>query len=573
MKLSLAAIFIALVCSVRAATITAASPSRADVATAYAACSDGDILHIPAGAANWTTQLAVSKAITIEGSGVGQTYLTNAVGNYMFDVTLVASKTNRFTAIDFQITGTFACINCLGANTDARRLIVDNCHFNGDYSGGTGGALKLDTVLGVFHHNTMQCTAPGNKLAHVKCSVWNGLIRGNGAWTNATALFGTENFFFFEDNFFQTTNVFLTSLIDAQAGGRYVFRYNTNWGPVYVEGHGSEASYERSTHAIEIYKNIWRGSNLNQIVTFMRGGGQLIYSNDISDYIASSVFKLENNRMNDFLFSPYGGADGRNHWDSNSVSNPFATGTASSAGTLTVTVTGAGWGVNSWVGYTIRATSGKTVSSMTRSGTIVTVNSTGHGFSNGDYISIFGADQQEYNGTWIISGVAADSFQFDTLGPLPTSPATGTIKARLKDYFAEISANTSDTITFHDSIYGSSHSLTFAGSDTFEINLVVRAMDQVGWIGGAELDSTATPAFPASWNNQVNFPAYQWSNHVGGISAPVFSPSSARIIAGRDFTNNFPLAGYTPFSYPWTANLAGPLNSAKQDKSRGSKRK
>lgn len=54
---------------IRAATVTAASASRADVGTAYAATVDGDILRIPAGDVTWTSKLSIDKAILVVGAG------------------------------------------------------------------------------------------------------------------------------------------------------------------------------------------------------------------------------------------------------------------------------------------------------------------------------------------------------------------------------------------------------------------------------------------------------------------------------------------------------------------------
>ena len=71
----------------------------------------------------------------------------------------------------------------------------------------------------------------------------------------------------------------------------------------------------------------------------------------------------------------------------------------------------------------------KTVGSIILAGSTATVTITGHGWSNGDVIDIFGSKQQEYNGTFTISNVAPDTFDFTVTGA-PASPATGKIIAR-----------------------------------------------------------------------------------------------------------------------------------------------
>lgn len=68
----------------------------------------------------------------------------------------------------------------------------------------------------------------------------------------------------------------------------------------------------------------------------------------------------------------------------------------------------------------------KTISSLTRSGYTATATSNSHGFSNGDKITVLGADQSAYNDTATISGVTTNTFDY-TLDSKPTKPATGTL--------------------------------------------------------------------------------------------------------------------------------------------------
>lgn len=64
--------------------------------------------------------------------------------------------------------------------------------------------------------------------------------------------------------------------------------------------------------------------------------------------------------------------------------------------------------------------------SITRSGTTATCTANGHLFQNGDTVILHGADQEEYNGAHVISGVTANTFQF-TVDAGAVTPATGTI--------------------------------------------------------------------------------------------------------------------------------------------------
>ena len=76
-----------------------------------------------------------------------------------------------------------------------------------------------------------------------------------------------------------------------------------------------------------------------------------------------------------------------------------------------------------------QAAAGAQSVSITRSGSTATVTLTSHGFSNGDEVTITGATQTEYNGSFIISNVATNTFDYTVTGT-PATPATGTPKAQ-----------------------------------------------------------------------------------------------------------------------------------------------
>jgi hypothetical protein len=68
------------------------------------------------------------------------------------------------------------------------------------------------------------------------------------------------------------------------------------------------------------------------------------------------------------------------------------------------------------------------VVTITSSGTTASVAHTGHGMANGDKVAIRGANEQDYNGVYVISNVTTDAYDY-TMGGDPASPATGTITA------------------------------------------------------------------------------------------------------------------------------------------------
>jgi hypothetical protein len=71
----------------------------------------------------------------------------------------------------------------------------------------------------------------------------------------------------------------------------------------------------------------------------------------------------------------------------------------------------------------------QTLTSITRSGSTATATLAGHGYSSGANITISGAVETDYNGTFIITVTSSSTFTY-TVSGTPTTPATGTITAQ-----------------------------------------------------------------------------------------------------------------------------------------------
>lgn len=548
----------------RAATINADSASHTDVTAAIAAASDGDTVVIPSGTALYTSALTLTKAITLQGAGIGQTIIQDGLssyGAYLLNVTLVEDLTTRITGIEFEDgAGSYGAgqanrIRISGTSIDDRRIRIDNCKFDSL----CGPVFVFYTCLGVVDDNIILGKSSGIPafLGHVINSSWGRTVDtsawGDGAFTNANE-FGSERFLFFEDN--KITNLYAASaltMLDGHSGSRYVVRSNVIHKGSF-EIHGPEAARTRGGRAFEVYRNVLTSDGSRSSPLYMRGGVGVVWSNAIDGWTTSAVFSLLDNRTRDNIFAPFNGADGRNGWDKNNVGTPFDTGTATSAGTLTVTASAESWTPDAWIGYTVRRTSGKAVASLTRSGSTCTVTSTGHGFSTGNKVSIWGSDQYPFNGTKNITVTGSDTFTF-TSDFLPAeTTATGTIKCALGHNFALILDNTGTQLTFADAVSGTDYRLIFAAADTFEINKVDQSMDQIGVIGGTSLDGVNVPT--AVWSNtQTVSPWYEWNNYREAGADVDFSTGFSggvypTIVSGTHFHNDTPAPGYTPYTYP-----------------------
>lgn len=544
------------------ATWPAASGSLVDISNAIASASNHDIVTVPAGTEVWTNTLVITKGITLQGNGRGSTVIKDGImayGTWLINWTVPASTTSRLTGFSFTTntthygSGQGPRIRYSGLD-DSRRIRIDNNHFDQLQ----GPCIWMYTSLFVFDHNWVTGAASGIPafLGEMLNNSW-GYTQDSSKWADGVWSdgddYGTDQFAFFEDN--NITNLYSTPLtmIDGSPGPRYVFRYNYVYGGS-LEGHGAEAARARSIHTIEAYMNTFVGNDARSGVTYIRGGRGVIWSNDISGWTASATFNLLDNRSVEHFNYPINGANGRNPWDKNNAGNPFVTGTCSSAGALTMTDSGKSWSTDQWRGYTLRKTSGKSVTSITRSGDTATVSCTGHGFANGAVVSIYGAGEYGYNGKHTITVSDANTFTYSLqFLATPATPATGTIIANTNNDFALITRNTATQITFSAAAF---NSMVFLAGETYEINKVDQSFDQCGVTGGSDLGGVDYPTIPVGWNDQTVSAWHEWNNTREGGADVDFSTGFtgdgdfAVIVPGLHYKNDTQLAGYTPYTYP-----------------------
>jgi len=318
---------------------------------------NGDTITLPAGILQWTARVTISKAITLQGAGVGTTVVRDGVqSGQLIQVTLAAGNLTRITGIEFQdggrvnTQGAGGIVHVDGSNTNGSTFRFDHCKWNN-----LNGSATFDTVIGVIDHNAFVIDRFSPPI-YLYASHWNGQNNGDGSWAAPTG-FGSSQFLFIEDNNFTHSQQHQCSIVDAYGGARFVIRHNTIFNGL-ISNHGTESTGRtRGGRAMEVYNNTFTGTNLNRFVGGVRSGGVLFHDNIVSGYWGNSAtFALENFR-NFFPFDPWGGADGTNAWDVNSPT-VFFTGTAAAdSANKTVTVSGANWTPNQWAGYAIRRTS------------------------------------------------------------------------------------------------------------------------------------------------------------------------------------------------------------------------
>ena len=323
---------------------------------------DGDTITVPAGTFPWTTGVRISKAITLQGAGVGQTIVRDGVqSSQLINWQLSPNGVARITGIEFQDGGRVnvgaapsGIIHITGSNTNGSQFRFDHNKWTDLY-----GYFVTDTVIGVIDHNTILVGQKVIEWIYPYGNRWNGGSHGDGSWA-APANWGSSQFLFLEDNVITNSNsVYEGQLTDGFNGGRFVVRHNmiTNQA---IGNHGTETPGRgRSGRAEEIYNNTFDCNHVNRFVSGNRGGGELFHDNTIVNCGGAAAAKptLSSFRMLG-SFSPWGGADGTNGWDKNNIGNPFYSGTLTGVSGNTVTINGAGWTPNQWQGYTLKRNAG-----------------------------------------------------------------------------------------------------------------------------------------------------------------------------------------------------------------------
>lgn len=112
-------------------------------------------------------------------------------------------------------------------------------------------------------------------------------------------------------------------------------------------------------------------------------------------------------------------------------------------------------------------------SSITRSGTVATVSATAHGHATGDKVSISGAVEVDYNGTFVVTVTDANTFTY-TVDNSPTTPATGTILSA--------GITTAGTVTLTRSSQTVTASLTSHGFSVGQ-RVVISGANEAGYNG------------------------------------------------------------------------------------------
>jgi len=222
-----------------------APPTRAKITTCYNSVTDGDTITVPAGTiTDWTNTLTISKRITLQGAGEGQTIIRdstnprvstitmNAPINWAGDIYANCPRLTGFTITrdpavtsDLQ-TGTLQLANC---------VIVDHITIDSVY----GQMVNTYGAVGIVADSTFTSARHGSYV-HIANSGWKGVgANGDNSWAEPTAAGTAHNIYFERTHFITQGAVNAGAGFDANGqGGRYAIRFSefVNGAEISIDG-------------------------------------------------------------------------------------------------------------------------------------------------------------------------------------------------------------------------------------------------------------------------------------------------------------------------------------------------
>lgn len=568
-------------------TVRPSNGTPTDIQTIHnsAACVDGDIITMPTGSFVWDTGITITKGISLIGNTTTNSVagtandLTNVLdsdarrrsGGWPFIViNSVAGKSYRISGLTFDAGGASVNNNngavvFTGTSTSIR---IDNTNWHANIAAVEAVFNQLSgTINGVADHNIYKF---GHAAASFHCDNGQTTTEDGGGDVSFSqpSNFGTDKFFFIEDNYFDgRPNGVTTGGPDDLRGGRWVWRYNHLY-DTQVQSHGTEDGRWHGGRAREIYNNDFHFTTLHG-VGGSRSGVTLFYNNTVDGIIGQAQYTLEAYRcIHKWPASPFFGANGSVVYDVNATridgtNHPgeapfvFESGTATSTtGANTVQDTSKSWTTNQWANYSVRYT-GPNFGDDTA---IIDSNT-----SNTLTLDHWGADAGGPR-----SWTTGDTFSIYKVLIAMDQPGRGQgdllIDAKTFVTVATTVNNTPSTVQVNSTaafpatgttlLLGGKGPVAYTGKTSNSFTGCTGAVGAVAQGSAGNLNATMvldSVTGTATWPNQVLDPCYSWNNVFTPTSTQIdFVPGASGVTlqSGRDFFNRTVKTGYTPYQYP-----------------------
>ncbi len=295
----------------QAATINAASCSSANVQTAITSSSSGDTINVPSGNCTWSSSISLpaAKNLAIIGAGIGNTNITCSSGMCFSIAQNGLSSSSRISGFTF--TGGIINLTGLQGNKEFR---IDNNRFVLSSPVAMDICSFTDNIhpTGLIDNNQFV-----NVMIHMfgTCAMLNEGNYQHALWSQTTTLGDYDDVVYIESNSFSGTAGHQNA-IDANYGGRYVFRYNTLSGTTYAEVHSIQGG-NRAAQRWEIYGNSYSKSLSDWYpIAFVRGGTGVIFNNTATANYTSDII-FNNVRSCRDPGDGVGKCNGTSNWDQN----------------------------------------------------------------------------------------------------------------------------------------------------------------------------------------------------------------------------------------------------------------
>lgn len=272
---------------------TAASTSYADVNYCVNTCAArGDTVNVPAGSATWSSQLSLTKAISLVGAGAANTIITSggSSGSWQIrfdpsDPPADADVLMRITGFTFDLRGGVQWMRCRHTTTDTlNKVRIDHNTFLPT----TERVFEtIGRYHGVFDNNTITSQAGCVSIADASATFQFSNHLGSASWnTHSSDSTGTAVNMYIEDNVVDIpcTTGFEKFLVTTMGNGA-VMRYNTlsmdrdafGYGG---DTHGAQPGPSYAAKGVEVYGNKFTLEGTGNFDMFyLRGGKSMVFLN------------------------------------------------------------------------------------------------------------------------------------------------------------------------------------------------------------------------------------------------------------------------------------------------------
>ncbi len=299
------------------ATVYQSDGSAASVQGLHNAVLNGDTITLPAGTFTWSTQIHITKNITLAGAGPGRTIIYDNVSKSgRGDVPVLMLFTGisgNLRVTGFTVRGQAQDTSNLNKGTivvagTSHSVRID--HVNIEKPG--TGAFVLRGVWGVSDH----CNVDGSN-SKEGWQVWD-TGWGDEVWEAPTNLGSGEGFYIEDCTYIGAGSG--PGATDGTSGGRFVFRHNRVIN-AHAGAHGTEGDRRRGIRSYEYYQNTFNSSiSALPLAIRLRGGTGVIWGNTfqggggISGY--TNAIATDNHRSWN-SWQPWGLCNGSDPWDGN----------------------------------------------------------------------------------------------------------------------------------------------------------------------------------------------------------------------------------------------------------------